>query len=68
MFYGGNVAVLDNVRGTAFTSGFNSLLVTVGGGANADAIAQFDPSGNYIGNFIANGAGGLLSPFDIAFI
>jgi len=67
VFYGGNTAVLDNIRGTAFTPGFNSLLVTVGGGANTDAVAQFDPAGNYVGNFIANGAGGLLSPFDIVF-
>jgi len=34
---------------------------------NNDAIAEFDASGNYIGNFIANGAGGMDSPFDIAF-
>lgn len=67
VFYGGNTAILDNIRGTAFTPGFTSLLVTVGGGANTDAVAQFDPSGNYLGNFIATGAGGLLSPFDITF-
>lgn len=67
VFYGGNTNVLDNIRGTAFTAGFSSLLVTVGGGANADAVAQFDPAGNYIGNFIPNGYNGLLSPFDIAF-
>ena len=67
VFYGGNTAILDNIRGTAFTPGFSSLLVTVGGGANTDAVAQFDLSGSYLGNFIANGAGGLLSPFDIVF-
>ena len=67
VFYGGNTSILDNIRGTAFTPGFTSLLVTVGGGANAEAVAQFDLSGNYLGNFIAIGAGGLLSPFDIAF-
>jgi Secretion system C-terminal sorting domain len=67
VFYGGNTAVLDNIRGTAFTPGYNSLLVTVGGGTNTDAVAQFNPAGNYVGNFIANGAGGLLSPFDIVF-
>ncbi|MCB0257798.1 MAG: hypothetical protein KDI55_29075, partial [Anaerolineae bacterium] len=31
---------------------------------NADAVAEFDTSGNYLGNFVANGAGGLDSPFD----
>lgn len=67
VFYGGNTAILDNIRGTAFTPGITSLLVTVGGGANADAVAQFDPFGVYTGNFIANGSNGLLSPFDIAF-
>jgi len=65
VFYGGNTAVLDNIRGTEFTPNFTSLLVTVGGGANADAVAEFDPAGNYTGNFIAIGAGGLASPFDI---
>jgi hypothetical protein len=39
--------------------------VTVGAGNNADAVAEFDESGNYLGNFIANGSGGLQSPFDI---
>ena len=67
VFYGGNTAVLDNVRGTAFTPGFNSLLVTVGGGANSDAVAEINPFGVYLGNFIDSASGGLLSPFDIAF-
>jgi len=65
VFYGGNTAVLDNIRGTEFTPNFTSLLVTVAASANANAIAQFDPAGNYVGNFIAIGAGGLASPFDI---
>jgi len=34
---------------------------------NPDAVAEFDQSGNYLGNFIANGSGGLDSPFDIVF-
>ncbi|MFZ1519289.1 MAG: T9SS type A sorting domain-containing protein [Ignavibacteriaceae bacterium] len=67
IFYGGNTAVLDNVRGTAFTPGFSSLLVTVGGGANSDAVAEIDPFGIYLGNFIDSASGGLLSPFDIVF-
>jgi len=66
-FFGGNTSILDNIRGIAFTPGYASLCVTVGSGANADAVAEFDPFGNYIGNFIAIGSGGLASPFDIEF-
>lgn len=44
-----------------------NLAVTVNAGANADAVAEFDPSGNYVGNFIANGDGGLVSPVDVHF-
>lgn len=57
-------SILDNVRGVALDSSGN-LLVTVGGGANDDSVAQFDTSGNYTGNFVANASGGLDSPFDI---
>jgi hypothetical protein len=56
--------ILDNIRGISLDTSGN-LLVTVGGGANDDAVAQFDGAGNYLGNFIANGAGGLDSPFDV---
>ena len=61
---GGNTAILDNIRGIAISSN-NTLLVTVGGGANDDAVAEFDSNGNYLGNLVANGAGGLNSPFDV---
>lgn len=61
---GANTAILDNIRGISLSPS-NTLLVSVGGGANADAIAEFDASGNYLGNFVANGAGGVVSPFDI---
>ena len=67
VFFGGNTSILDNVRGTAFTPGFNSLLVTVGSGANSDAVAEIDPAGNYVGNFVDSASGGMLSPFDIVF-
>ncbi len=60
---GPDPSVLDNVRGIALRPNGN-LLVTVGGGANADAVAEFDSDGNYLGNFVANGDGGLDSPFD----
>jgi uncharacterized repeat protein (TIGR01451 family) len=61
---GANTAILDNIRGIALDDSGN-LLVTVGGGANANAVARFDTAGNSTGNFIAPGAGGLGSPFDI---
>ena len=58
-------AILDNIRGISLESSTGNLLVTVGGGANDDAIAEFDPAGNHLGNRVANGAGGLDSPFDV---
>lgn len=64
MYAGGNTAILDNIRGIALRANGN-LLVTVGGGANTDSIAQFDTTGASIGNFIPAGLGGLDSPFDI---
>jgi hypothetical protein len=68
ILYGGNIAVLDNCRGIELRPGANSVVGTIGGGANDDACPEFDLiSGNYLGNFIANAAGGLDSPFDIIF-
>jgi subtilisin-like proprotein convertase family protein len=61
---GANTAIIDNIRGISLDANGN-LLVTVGSGANVDSIAMFDTAGNYLGNFIANGAGGLDNPFDI---
>lgn len=61
---GANTAILDNIRGIAISAN-NTLLVSVGGGTNADSIAEFDSSGNYLGNFVASGTGGLASPFDV---
>lgn len=61
---GANTDILDNIRGMALRPNGN-LLVTVGAGPNADAIAEFDTTGNYLGNFVANGSGGLDSPFDV---
>jgi hypothetical protein len=63
---GVNNAILDNVRGHNFRPNGNPV-VTTASGSNADAIAEFDASGNYLGNFIANGAGGMAGPFDIVF-
>ncbi|MCB1041631.1 MAG: hypothetical protein KDC35_01745 [Acidobacteria bacterium] len=61
---GANTAILDNIRGIGYGPS-NTILVTVGGGANDDSVAQFDSAGNYVGNFVANGSGGLDSPFDV---
>jgi hypothetical protein len=61
---GANTAILDNVRGMALRPNGN-LLVTVGAGPNVHAIAEFDTAGNYLGNFVANGSGGMGSPFDV---
>jgi subtilisin-like proprotein convertase family protein len=61
---GANTDIMDNIRGIALRPNGN-LLVTVASGANADSIAEFDTSGNYLGNFISNSSGGLDSPFDV---
>jgi hypothetical protein len=63
---GVNNAILDNIRGHAYRPN-NNLLVTVASGANAHAIAEFDTGGNYLGNFIGVGVGGLNSPFAILY-
>ncbi len=39
--------------------------MTVNSGTNQDSVAEFDTSGNYLGNFVANGSGGLDGPFDV---
>jgi len=61
-----NNAILDNIRGHNFRPNGN-LVVTVGSGANQNAVPQFDANGSYLGNFITTAAGGLNSPFDIIF-
>jgi hypothetical protein len=61
---GADTDILQNIRGMALRPN-GHLLVTVGAGSNANAIAEFDTDGNYVGNFVANGSGGLDSPFDI---
>ncbi len=61
---GADNAILNNVRGISL-DGSGNLLVTTADATNADAVAMFDTSGNYLGNFVANGAGGMGSPFDV---
>jgi hypothetical protein len=63
---GANTTILDNVRGWSLKADGN-ILVTVASGSNTDAVAEFDTSGNYLGNFIANGAGGLDGPFCVLY-
>jgi len=63
---GVNTNILDNVRGWGLKAD-GSILVTTAGGANADAIAEFDAAGNYVSNFIAIGAGGLDGPFCVLY-
>jgi hypothetical protein len=61
---GATPSIMDNIRGHIYRANGN-LIVAVGGNANIDAIVEFDQAGNYIGNFIAAGLGGLDSPFGI---
>lgn len=63
---GANTNILNNVRGHNFRGNGNMVVCNSDAG-NPDAVAEFDQSGNYLGNFIANGSGGLDSPFDIIF-
>jgi hypothetical protein len=58
---GVDLTIVDEPRGIALLPNGN-LLVCVDAGVNANAIAEFDTSGNYVGNRVANGAGGLVDP------
>ncbi len=64
---GVNTAILDNVRGHNYRNNDGNLVVTVGSSGNQNSIPEFDRTGNYIGQFITTGSGGLNSPFDIIF-
>ena len=64
---GVNTAIIDNARGHAYHPVTHNLLVTVAGGANTNTVAEFDSAGNYLGNFVAAGDGGLNSPWSILF-
>ena len=67
IFWGGNTAILDNIRGIEITPDRNFLLVTVASSANANAIAKIDMFQVYQGNFIAPNTANLNSPWDIVF-
>ncbi|MEW5987831.1 MAG: hypothetical protein AB1791_14450, partial [Chloroflexota bacterium] len=61
---GPDPTILDNVQGIAWRPNGN-LLATVNLGANRDSVAEFDAAGVYLGNFIAQSAGGLNDPADV---
>lgn len=63
---GANPAIMQQPLGMARRPNGN-LLVGIGNGANANAVAEFDATGTFVGNFIAPGAGGLTDPVDIHF-
>ncbi len=68
IFFGGNVAVLDNCRGIELRPGNTTIVAAIAGGANQDAIAEFDvTTGNYLGNFIAPNVAQMDGPWDIIF-
>lgn len=58
--------ILTNIRAILLKEDGN-LLVCVGGGDNAHALAEFDTEGNYLGNFVENNAGGLDRPFGLIY-
>jgi len=61
-------SLLDNMRSVDYHPDTGQLLATPASGANADSVAAFkEATGEYDGNFIANGAGGLDSPWDVLF-
>lgn len=61
---GVDLTILNNIRGISLRENGN-LLVAVSSGDNADSIAEFDPAGIYLGNFVANGDGGLDGPWAV---
>ena len=63
---GVNLAVMQQPFGMARRPNGN-LVVGIGNGGNANAVAEFDAAGNFVGNFIAPGSGGLTDPADIHF-
>lgn len=58
---GPNTSILDGNRSHIFL-GNDTILITVQLGTNAHSVARFNADGNYMGNFIDNGQGGLLGP------
>jgi hypothetical protein len=63
---GADTMILESPLGMAWRPNGN-LVVGVTAGPNADAVAEFDSDGNYVGNFITANLGGLVDPRDIMF-
>jgi len=63
---GENQDILNNIRGM-FMKPDGTLLVSVASGSNSNSVAMFDTEGEYLGNFIANNAGGLNGPWNIVY-
>lgn len=61
---GPNTAQLDTPRGIAWRENGN-LLVAAKLLPSIDTVIEFDRNGNYLGLFVADGAGGLDSPYDL---
>lgn len=64
---GADTTVMQNIRGMAFHPDTGNLLVTSGSGVNAHSVVEFDREGNYLGEFIASGSGGLDGPWSLEF-
>jgi hypothetical protein len=58
---GANTAILDNIRGIALRTN-GHLLVS---NSSSGGIVEFDTEGELVGDFIANGVGGIDDPFEI---
>ncbi|HKQ49403.1 MAG TPA: thrombospondin type 3 repeat-containing protein [Phycisphaerae bacterium] len=58
---GVNTAILDDPLGIALHPD-GSILVCSILGVNGDSVARFDTAGNFVGNLVAPGAGGLSNP------
>lgn len=61
---GPNPSQLSYPRGMSLDAD-NHLLVAMSANPEIDTVVEFDENGNYLGQFIASGSGGLDSPYDI---
>lgn len=64
---GPHTGILDNIRGHDYNPINNHLFVCNAQGGNFNRVVEFDPMGNYIGQFFPDNSGGLLGPFGIIF-
>ncbi len=64
---GADPAVMQNVRGMAFHPETGNLLVTSAFGNNPNTVAEFNLDGQFLGQFIESGAGGMNGPWSMVF-